>query len=358
LAMAKRRGYARKTLRKEGAKMIKRYIRWFCFFLIFFSVSAVTLAVDFTGYLDNSLLINNEDDFTGTHKFKLDIKSKTESYFMMVSADAMTNYGSNTDTSFTINRAYLDLYPAWGAVTLGKQRIAWGGSYYFNLSDLFNPVNVLDPKGEKDGIHGLDVKWNITDTMQTEGVILPAAKFSESDYGVKLKLTVGLFDITAGSIKKANVSPAVAKRNANVIECKGEFSENTPGIWVQYAFYTDESGGVTTDYESSVYGLDYTFNIGNGLYVLGEYTHDGRVDNYEIYSMIRYNLQSYLTLNFTGFRKEQTNASFYSLGLKHQLNDAIEIEGAYIVYPGGSALVKNSLPNIDTEFVLKIKTNF
>lgn len=329
--------------------------------LILISISAPVLALDWNGYLENTAAINNEEEFLGVNKFKLDLKEKKDQYLMMVSADVINRYGMATGTEYELNRAFLDLYPAWGSITIGKQRIAWGGSYFFNLADLFNPVNLLDPKGELAGIDGISVKWSLTDTAQAEGVVLPLTKVSDSDYGVKFKYTAGLFDLTAGSLKKTNLNAAVLERQSQVFEVKGEFSNTWPGFWFQYAFNSDKTAAGKEDYQSYVLGFDYTFNIGSGLYLLGEYLHDGFSDEDQYYFNTEYNFRDYLTLKVSGYYLNATEASFYSASLEYQLNDNIELSGTYYAYPEGSSKLGemvNYSQDIKNAIEFKLKTTF
>lgn len=329
--------------------------------LMLVGVATPALAIEWSGYLENSITVNNEDELAGLNKFKLDLKEKKDRYLMMVSGTVMNHYGILKETEYELDRAYLDLYSAWGVVTVGKQRIAWGNSYFFNLVDLFNTVDLFDPKGELAGIDGLSVKWNLTETAQAEGVILPVAKASQSDYGLKFKYTLGLFDMTLSGLKKSALNTAVLERSAYVLEMKGEFSNTSPGVWFQYALNSDEFATRTEDYQSYVLGCDYTFKIGNGLYVLGEYLRDGlgEVDRY--YCTSEYNLRNYITMKFSGLYLGDTEASYYSLGMDYQINDNIEFSGTYNYYPEGSyklGELVNSTRDLKSEVVVKLKTTF
>ena len=201
----------------------------------------VSYALDTSGYLENKIQINDNQSIIGTNKLKLDTQVKSDTFFLLVSLAGINNFGTLSDNSLKLNRAYLDLYQSWGKITIGLQNLAWGSSYLYNLADLFNPVNVLDPKGEKDGINALDTKWNINETARLEAVILPRAKAAESDYGVRGQFTLGNFEFTANALRKTippDVAPTV--RYAYIVECKGELGETAPGVWVQGGFFQDE----------------------------------------------------------------------------------------------------------------------
>jgi hypothetical protein len=323
-------------------------------------ITKPTLAVEWSGYLENSVTVNNEDEFTGVNKFKLDLEEKKNQCLIMVSGNVINYYGTATDTDYELNRAYTAFYPNWGIITVGKQRIALGNSYFFNLVDLFNPTNLFDPKDEMSSINGISVKWNVTETNQAEGIILPTAETSKSDYCIKFKYTMGLFDIMVNSLKKSDLSTEVLERRSYIIEAKGEFSNISPGFWFQYAFNSDETVNGTDDYQSYILGCDYTFNIGTGFYLLGEYLRDGLKNVDQFYFTTEYKFQSYLILKTSGLYVGE-DASFYSAGLEYQINDNIELTGTYYVFPEGSSKLGelfDSSQDIKHEIEFKLKTTF
>jgi hypothetical protein len=232
-------------------------------------------ALDLSGYLKNKIQIADDQTITGTNKLKIDTEMKGDNTYFLVSVVGVNNFGESNDTTFNLNRAYLDFYQSWGKVTAGMQNIAWGSGYLFNLADLFNQPNPIDPKGEKIGMNALDTKWNLTETARLEAVVLPGKTVSESDYGLRAQFTLGSFEITTNTLRKTLLSPTYSSqtaRYAQVLECKGELGETAPGVWVQGGYFRDEPAvWDPVTYSSYVLGSDYTVALGNGLYLLGEY---------------------------------------------------------------------------------------
>lgn len=349
--------------------------------LLLFLISAASLffygqvshALDSSGYLENKIQIANNENITETNKFKLDTQVKSDTYFMLVSIVGINNLIDDDDESvelkeknniLKLNRAYLDLYKTWGKVTIGLQNLAWGNGYLYNLADLFNQVNVLDPKGEKEGIGALDTKWNITDTARLEAVILPRATVSETDHGLRGQFTAGSFEFTANALRKTltAIPPATGQtlRFAYVLECKGELGETAPGLWFQGGYFRDEpSAGEINKYHSYVFGTDYTVPVGNGLYLLGEYQQNSPTDGHDkLYFNTRYSVNGNLTWSLAGLRDIEEQAGMYSLNLKYFINDSIEFSGSYNYYPQGSQKVLEIPVNNTREIILGVKTSF
>jgi hypothetical protein len=61
---------------------------------------------------------------------------------------------------FQVDRVWLDWNKSNVEVTLGRQRIAWGTSWVWNPTDIFNPYNVLDfDYQERPGVDALRVQY-------------------------------------------------------------------------------------------------------------------------------------------------------------------------------------------------------
>ena len=317
------------------------------------------LALDFSGYLDNKAQLADDETISGMNKLKLDAKVNSDTYYLLVTLTGINNFGvfAGDENAIQLSRAYLDLYQKWGKITIGQQNLAWGNGYLFNLADLFNPINVLDPKGEKEGLAAADVKWNLTDTARLEAAVLPGSKVSESDYGLRGQFTVGNFEITANALRKTFVNTMA--RHAYVLEGKGELGENAPGIWVQGGYFRDEPpAGEASEYFNWVYGSDYTVAIGNGLYLLGEFKQNGQpgADN-QLYLLTRYSVNANTTWSLAALRDIRNQADMLSLNVKYFLNDNIEFNGTYNYYPIGSLKAGMAFDN-SSEIIFEIKTNF
>lgn len=356
-----------------------------------FGLSFTAYGLETSGYLANQLQITDGGNLSATNKLRLDFQVKESNYYMLVSVNAVNGL-AGADSSLqsadlyypnlllglennllALSRAYLELYPSWGKVTFGLQNIAWGNGYLFNLPDQFNPPNPLDPKGEKQGINAISAKWNLNGTTQLEAVAVPAATLSGTDYGVKARVNIGLFDVSTFLLKRydipanPNLSPSIRiNREAGVLEIKGELGDGLPGIWLQGGWFDDAN--LTTNSTENCFtyvaGSDYTFDIGNGLYCLAEYMRNTQTGADQVYFLTRYSPKGYLTFSLSGMRNNQADAAMYSLNSEYQLNDNIEITGMYNIYPRGSSYftqlsgVSGNNPDFTGQIVIGVKTTF
>ena len=338
------------------------------------SCSLPVLALDMGGYLENKFQALDGQNIVETNKLKLDFKLKTDNYYFFASLTGYNDFLDPDNSFLEIGRAYLELYPSWGKATIGQQNIAWGYGYLFNLPDQFNLPNPLDPKGEKDGINAVSVKWNITETSLFQAVMIPAippgvsqAKLAGIDYGVKGLWNMGRFDIGIYGIKKTITlvdDPLTSAyiyidRRAAVLELKGELGDDLPGVLAQGGWFHDIQypGGIETAYISSIYGADYTFALGNGLYLLAEYLQNGKMSNNQLYFLTRYSANSYATLSLSGLWDLQTSNALYSLMLKYQLNDNVELTAMANYYPQGSGNIGLNY-SCNSDIVIGVKTSF
>lgn len=331
-------------------------------------------ALEVGGYLENKLQVTDGRNVTAPNKLKLDFKLKSETYYLFASLTGYQDFLVSTNNQVELSRAYLELYPSWGKATIGMQNIAWGNGYLFNLPDQFNPINLTDPKGEKEGINAVSVKWNTSGTSLIEMVAIPVASpaappeepastIAGSDYGIKGLWNIGRFDISVHALKKTIIqsenSPVIyTDRRAGVLELRGELGDALPGVWAQGGWFSDRlsTTSVETTYTSSVLGSDFTLSIGNGFYILAEYFQNGKVSNNQLYFLTRYSTNNYLTLSLSGLWILESSNALYSLIIKYPLNDNVEFSGMANYYPQGSGSF--GLAPCNTEYILSLKTSF
>jgi hypothetical protein len=333
-------------------------------------IGQMTLGLEVGGYLDNRFQVNDDEQVSISNKAKIEIKEKADNYYMLVAMQGFyetreqeaANEAKEAETvnEFKLSRAYIDLYRKWGKTTLGLQNLAWGSGYYFNLPDLFNVPDPVDPKGEKDGINALEAKWNINATTFGEVVFLPDNDLAESDYGIRVKSNLGLFDLILNNVKKQAPNELVRKRQSAIMECRGEIGEDYPGLWVQTAYNNDTmTDGAEADYFSCVGGMDYTFRLGNGVYIVGEYCRNGIVEHSEqLFFSTQYDFNSSLSGRLNYLHDLTNGGDLYSLNIKYYIFDKVELSNTLNYYPDGSAKIGLINNDIKIEYVLGIKLTF
>jgi len=160
-----------------------------------------------------------------------------------------------------LDRAYLDLYFPRFDLTVGKQRISWGSSYIWAPLDAFNRINFIEPKGEREGVNAVRAYIPLGTLSGASAVFAPESNFSESRKGLRISSNVSGVDVGLSFI-------ASGKEWLSGVDLRGDMEI---GWWCELVgLRRGDSGSF-----KGVLGGDYTFDIGNGLYVLSEYFHDG-----------------------------------------------------------------------------------
>ncbi len=320
-----------------------------------------TPALDVSGYLNNKISVADEENFSGENKLDLDLHLKNEGYYLFTSCQVINQYGETDTANLELNKAYISLYPQWSRITIGKQVVSWGNSYLFSLVDVFNPIDIMDPKGERTGVNGIDLKTDINTTTQFEIAAFPTAKLSDGDYGAAFRTSLGLFVFGVNVLHNTEPDGATKQRNSYVLDIKGELGKSGLGIWGQWGEIQDSSFDETkTRYYNTVIGGDYTFSLGEGLYVLAEFLQNNKEEGKKGYLHIKYSPESSLSIEGNVLRDLTHNQDLvYYSTIDCNLNDRIALSCSYYYCPSGSSAI---LEAQETEFyrkwLFKITTNF
>ena len=85
------------------------------------------------------------------------------------------------------DRFYIDYYSGDFQATLGRQRIAWGTSWVWNPTDIFNPRSVLDFDYEElPGVDAFRLQYYTDAVSKVELALAPARKKENSSYAFLL----------------------------------------------------------------------------------------------------------------------------------------------------------------------------
>ena len=213
----------------------------------------------------------------------------------------VTENGGEYDSSnlrIDLDRAYVDLYFKHFDVSIGKQRIALGVSYLWAPLDVFNRVNMFEPKEEKPGANAVKVYVPLGSSSGLTGVWSPEKNFTYSKSGIRFNTQALGIDLGLTFIHSGDTETAIYG-----IELRGE---NFIGWWVEGGYYRSP----LVNYFKVVVGFDYTFPLNRGLYWLNEFFYDsgGEEDiaqyDYDLLSSLkRFNLVRkyffYMVLEFT-----------------------------------------------------------
>jgi len=226
-------------------------------------------------------------------------------------------YGQSTETGYEtdnvtidLDRAYVNLYFKGFDLSIGKQRAAMGVSYLWAPLDIFNRVNILEPKEEKPGVNAFKVYIPLGTYSSITGVFSPEDDFSSSKSGLRAQTQALGIDMALTVIRSGPTDTSVYG-----LDFRGE---NFIGWWIEAGYFVSP---VNKD-KKIVLGFDYTFPLKKGLYWLNEFYWDtsGEKDssNYDyqglisgerftlgqkyFFSMLRYAFTAFLsgTFNYIG----------------------------------------------------------
>ncbi len=262
--------------------------------IVIIILSTITLPgeTDIFGYFENRLfmiysydeILENDTEkisFGDYNRLRLKLKATpSESVTLNVALDLFTFHGvvsspfgvsgSNGDIAdsslenfkIDLDRAYADIHFKKFDITIGKQRVAMGVSYIWAPLDVFNRINVFEPGEEKPGVNAFKVYIPVGKRSSVTGVFSPESDLSSSESGIRFQtllsgIDVGFTLITTG-------------RNGEKIYGIDLRGEHFIGWWLECGFFDSE-------YENNfkvVFGFDYTFPVGSGIYWLSEYYYD------------------------------------------------------------------------------------
>lgn len=304
--------------------------------------------VDIFGYYENRFFLVHYrdyhwDDFSDKFKLgdynrlRLNLKAKpSDKVILNVAVDFFTFhgimkaplgiYGEGTDPGngvdtekISLDRAYVDLYFKHLDISVGKQRVAMGVSYLWAPLDLFNRINIFEPKEEKPGANAVKVYIPLGKSSHITGVFAPESDFSSSKSALRAKTQLLGVDMALTWMHNGPLDTSVYG-----IDLRGE---TLIGWWLEGGYFVNP----VDEFYKIVVGFDYTFPIGNGLYWLNEYFYDssGQTDH----SFYDY------TLLAEGDRFTLGRSYYFSM-LRYQASNFISLMISYIANWGdGSYMI-------------------
>ena len=173
-----------------------------------------------------------------------------------------------------LDRAYLALHPDWGEVTVGRQAIGLGRGAVFTAVDVFAPFSPLEFDREwRRGVDAVRAEYRLSDTSSAEVLGVFGQDRDGSALLARLRGYVGEVDGELIIGKRAEdtmyagvVSAAVGDAEVHMEAALFDTPEPQPDGGL---FGSDHLVGKT------VLGSSYTFDVGNGLTLLGEYHYCG-----------------------------------------------------------------------------------
>lgn len=194
-----------------------------------------------------------------------------------------TNYFLKSE----IDRLYLDWYKGSFQVTLGRQRIVWGTALVWNISDFFNPFNILDfDYEEKPGTDAIRVQYYTGPTSQLDIAFAPSENSNESILAARWLINWHNYDfnlMAAWQEKQQRIALNWAGYildagfRGEVVYTNPDYSFISTNPYAQYdctqmdCIITKE---INNPFWSAVVSFDYTF--ANSFYLHTEYLYNER----------------------------------------------------------------------------------
>lgn len=153
---------------------------------------------------------------------------------------------------------------AFGDLTIGRQRIAWGTGRIWNPMDLFNPINpAAFAKIEKDGVDAALVKLPFGSFTDLSLVVNPQRGWKEYNVGFRFRTNYREFDVSA-------IGGQFDKR----LIVGGDFAGNLFDAGVRgEGIISAASNQLDSNIVKLIFGIDYQFTP--QLYALAEYQFNG-----------------------------------------------------------------------------------
>jgi len=203
------------------------------------------------------------------------LPARGEAFFRLTQLDWQI---SRRDDTFLweheIDRALISLHPGWGEISVGRQAVGLGRGRLFSAVEMFAPFSSTEVDREwRRGVDAARIEYRPADTVSVEGIGVFGESWDESAFLGRVRgyfaLTDGEFlfgkrgeDMLAAIITSAAVFGAAVHAEAALFHVPEEQPDG--GLF-----------GNNRLVGKALLGASYTFDVGNGLSLLGEYHYSG-----------------------------------------------------------------------------------
>lgn len=167
---------------------------------------------------------------------------------------------------FALSRGFMDFTPnSFLSVRAGKQRLAWGTGYAWNLTNILDqPRNALTDADDPEGVMAFRGDLNFG-PVTTQVVITPNQSWDLSGRALRLKASPGGVDISLGVVQNGTQTAATI----------GDFACSLSGVGLHGEVRYQSEGNVRADKNDILdYLLGIDYNLPGGYYLAIEYYHN------------------------------------------------------------------------------------
>jgi hypothetical protein len=275
-----------------------------------------------------------------------------------------TSTSANDKMKIALDRVYVDLYFKGLDISVGKQRIAMGVSYLWAPLDIFNRINILEPKEEKPGANAFKIYIPLGTSSNLTGVFSPENNFSSSKSGVRAQTQLLNIDMALTLIRSGPTATSIYG-----LDLRGE---NLIGWWLEAGYFVSPG----RKDKKIVLGFDYTFPLKRGLYWLNEFFYDSSGEknssnyNYQellsgerftlgqkyLFSMLRYGLTDFLSAAVSYIGNWGDGSFILNPTFQYEISQDILISSGFY-FPLGKKNGEFNRDNLDIFFIW-LKVNF
>jgi hypothetical protein len=319
------------------------------YIFLFLVVVSEVFPLDYFGEIEGTQRFKSYNTSNGSIELILGAEHEEENWYSQLSLRAQ----DDSEDPLDLYRAYVELYGDSLTFSAGRQMIVWGSAYIFNGADVFNEVDIENPRSDKDGLDSVRIKYNSKNMSRLESVIF---KNSERDdnIGARYTFLVDNYEFMANYFhydRKNNTGGSV-KNEDIVLEVKGDVGI---GVWSQLIHRESD----VSDQNSVVLGGDYSFDIGgNLLYTLAETIYIKEEDRGAVYLMYNYVLSEDIEVFQSLLVDGKISYLYLRSGVTYKLNDYFNFQVSYNYYNNFRGLNYIQGEEFDSELVLEIKGFF
>ncbi|MEO8231717.1 MAG: hypothetical protein ABI638_05520 [Ignavibacteriota bacterium] len=216
-----------------------------------------------------------------------------KTYQPLMDLDAFLWNNKSSIGYLEVDRLYFDYYAGDLQTTIGRQRIAWGTSWVWNPTDIFNPISVLDFDHEElPSVDAFRMQYYTGAVSKVELAVAPAREKENSSYAFLFSQNAFDYDFNfiAGFKKERWI--VGTSWSGDILEAgfRGEitYSQNPKTITQYNSIYTALGETAISANEKNVLNFvlsgDYTFP--NSFYIHTEilFNSNGKTKNIGLFS--------------------------------------------------------------------------
>lgn len=197
--------------------------------------------------------------------------------------------GSNSWSHAEIDRLYFDFQKNKLQITIGRQRVAWGTSWVWNITDLFNPLSVLDfDYEERPGQDAIRLQYFVDEISRVDFAFSPATTGKNSILALQYSLNKWDYDFYfLGALRSEQLLGGIAwAGDISGAGFRGEatITERPEKYFITPAIIGYNKPEFSKTQFSGVLSFDYTFP--NSFYIHSEFLYNnlGSIRNAKLFS--------------------------------------------------------------------------